>query len=99
MRYQPHLGAHIVIGKKYIVRGRVQRVGFREFVRKKAVSLGIIGSARNLPDGTVAIHAGGVPAALEAFELELHRGPRLSRVDTVEGSPADLPTDGTFTTR
>jgi acylphosphatase len=42
-----------------VVHGRVQGVGFRYFVRTRAQSLGLVGTATNLPDGSVEIVAEG----------------------------------------
>ncbi|WUI04441.1 acylphosphatase [Spirillospora sp. NBC_00431] len=41
------------------VRGRVQGVGFRWWVRARALELGLAGSATNLPDGRVEVVAEG----------------------------------------
>ncbi|MCA9322764.1 MAG: acylphosphatase [Planctomycetes bacterium] len=64
-----------------LVRGRVQGVGFRWFVRKTANRLGIDGWVRNLPDGAVEAFVQGDDPALETMKEELSRGPRLARVD------------------
>ena len=67
------------------VRGRVQGVGYREFVLTRARSLNLRGYARNLPDGaSVEVVAEGAPDDLEALLGHLRSGPRSSRVDTVE---------------
>lgn len=71
-------------GKRWVVSGRVQGVGFRWFVQRKGDALGIEGWVRNLPDGRVEVAAAGPPAALEAMGAALEAGPRLSRVDSVE---------------
>jgi len=52
------------------VRGRVQGVGFRWWVRARALELGLTGSATNLEDGRVEVVAQGPRAACEAL-LEL----------------------------
>jgi len=41
------------------VRGRVQGVGFRWWVRARALELGLVGSATNLDDGRVQVDAEG----------------------------------------
>ena len=66
------------------VRGRVQAVGYREFCRRAAQSLGIAGWARNEPDGSVLVHAEGPMEALERFRERLREGPHFARVDEVE---------------
>ncbi|MQY03058.1 acylphosphatase [Actinomadura macrotermitis] len=55
-------------------RGRVQGVGFRWWVRARALELGLAGSASNLADGRVEVVAEGGRAACEEL-LELLRGP------------------------
>ncbi len=68
-----------------VVRGRVQAVGFRQFVLYRARSLGLNGWVRNGDDGrTVEVTAEGPQAALETLLQRLHEGPRLSRVDAVD---------------
>lgn len=54
-----------------IVKGRVQGVGFRAMTRYYAMSLGLTGSVRNLPDGTVEIYAHGSKKRLEEFMQKL----------------------------
>ena len=60
--------------------GRVQGVGFRFFVRQKAVSLGIRGLVRNLSDGTVEIHAEGEQQPLKEFIERVEAGPVFGNV-------------------
>lgn len=85
-----------MIGRHYIIRGHVQGVGFRYFVARQARALGLAGWVRNLPDGSVAAHAAGPVSALDAFELELKRGPTMSRVEDVAVTPADIPLETGF---
>ncbi len=47
------------------VRGRVQGVGFRWWVRARALELGLVGSATNLEDGRVQVVAEGGREACE----------------------------------
>ncbi len=56
------------------VRGRVQGVGFRWWVRSRALELGLAGSATNLDDGRVEVVAEGDARACATL-LELLRGP------------------------
>ena len=64
--------------------GRVQGVGFRWWTRRTADQLGIAGSVRNLPDGTVEVRAAGPSDALQEFESRLRRGPRSASVERLE---------------
>ncbi|HZC69098.1 MAG TPA: acylphosphatase [Jatrophihabitans sp.] len=50
-----------------VVNGRVQGVGFRYWVRHEAGSLGLAGSATNLPDGRVEVIAEGAREACETL--------------------------------
>lgn len=66
------------------VSGRVQFVMYRDFVARKARSLRLGGTVRNLSDGTVEVVAQGDTAKLRQFIEKLRQGSLLSRVDTVE---------------
>ncbi|MEZ5365069.1 MAG: acylphosphatase [Bryobacterales bacterium] len=74
--------------RRYVITGRVQGVGFRYFVQRKGLEIGVTGWVRNRPDGSVEAVAGGPTEAMEAFEQALRDGPPLSRVDHVADSPA-----------
>lgn len=63
-----------------IVQGRVQGVGFRWWTRREAARLGLRGTVRNRPDGTVEVHAAGRPDSLEQFRAALEVGPPGARV-------------------
>ena len=80
------------------VTGRVQGVGFRWWTRSLATRLGISGSVRNLPDGTVAVHARGSDEQLRDLQAQLAEGPPGARVEAVEPLPfsADGIGDGEF---
>ena len=56
------------------VEGFVQGVGFRWWTRSKALELGLVGSARNLTDGRVAVVAEGDRASCEALLAALRGG-------------------------
>jgi acylphosphatase len=56
------------------VRGRVQGVGFRWWVRARALELGLVGSATNLDDGRVQVDAEGPRRACGRL-LEMLSGP------------------------
>jgi len=79
-------------GRRAIVQGRVQGVGFRFFAERAARELGVRGWVRNRPDGSVEALAEGDDAALETFIERLKRGPLSSRVDRVE--VAEVPLQG-----
>lgn len=70
--------------RRWVVRGRVQGVGFRWFVGREARRLGVGGFVRNLPDGTVEVISQGTVEQLDALEGVLARGPSMARVDAVD---------------
>jgi acylphosphatase len=69
--------------RRWIIRGRVQGVGFRWFVMREAERLHLGGYARNLPDGSVEVVSQGPEDALEKLEQQLRRGPSHARIDDV----------------
>ena len=71
----------------FLVRGRVQGVGFRWWVQQHARRLGLRGSVCNRPDGTVAAYAAGSAHELEAFRKLLERGPAGADVTEVASLP------------
>jgi len=75
--------------RRYIVRGRVQGVGFRWFVDSEARQLAVNGWVRNNVDGTVEVLAMGTEQQLATLKERLRRGPRAARVDEVQEIPAD----------
>ena len=72
--------------RRFVVRGRVQGVGFRWFVEREAHILGIAGWVRNNHDGSVEVLAQGTHDQLLGLRTRLHQGPRAARVDAVEES-------------
>ena len=73
----------MVRAKHYLIRGRVQGVGYRYFALEAAQRHGINGYARNLYSGEVEVHAEGDEEALERFKLEIGQGPRMARVTEI----------------
>ena len=64
--------------------GVVQGVGFRWYVRGRALRHGLTGRAANRPDGAVEVEAEGDRASLERFLASLSEGPgRVERVEHV----------------
>ena len=80
----------------FLVKGRVQGVGFRWFVHREAAELGLRGWVRNTDQGHVEIVAAGEPELLEELKTALRKGSRGSRVDAIiedelaEGEGAQL---------
>jgi acylphosphatase len=80
------------------VTGRVQGVGFRWWTRSLAVRLGVTGTVRNLPDGSVAVHARGTDDQLRRLATQLAQGPPGAHVASVDPLPfsADGLAEGEF---
>ncbi len=67
-----------------VAHGRVQGVGFRFFVRDKAVHRGIKGWVKNLPDGNVEIVAESEKEILTNFIDSVKKGPLFGTVSELE---------------
>lgn len=72
------------IARTYVVRGRVQGVGFRNFALVEARKIGVAGWVRNLDDGNVEVYATGTAPQLSEFAGRLWKGPRWADVHGVE---------------
>jgi acylphosphatase len=68
------------------VRGYVQGVGFRAYVRRRALALGLDGYVRNTWDGDVEVLAMGPRRDLESLLDDLQRGPSESEVSSVDAA-------------
>ena len=53
---------------KATVSGKVQGVWFRDFTRKEATNLNVVGWVKNMPDGTVYLEAEGEEEQLKQLE-------------------------------
>jgi acylphosphatase len=71
-------------GAEIVVDGRVQGVGYRNFVERKASQLGLAGFVMNLKDGRVRVRVEGHRGRIEELAHELEKGPPLSRVEHIE---------------
>ncbi|MBW6457323.1 MAG: acylphosphatase [Trueperaceae bacterium] len=67
-----------------LVRGRVQGVGYRAFVRRHALDLGLAGHAENLADGRVEVLLEGERREIEHALVALSRGPAHATVAALE---------------
>ena len=83
----------------FLVRGRVQGVGFRWFVHREAAELGLRGTVRNTDTGEVEVVAAGDAESIAELRGQLHKGSRGSRVDAViehELAESEAETMGSF---
>jgi len=72
------------IGRRLVIRGNVQGVGYRDAMRQEAVRLGVRGWVRNRRDGTVEAVIEGPVQAVELLLRWAHRGPEPANVARVE---------------
>ena len=78
-----------VITRHLAVRGRVQGVGYRNYIEYKAGVLGVSGWVRNRLDGSVEAVIHGTPEAVEALIECARRGPRKAEVSSVDVTPSE----------
>ena len=76
------------IARRYLITGRVQGVGYRNFVEYIARKLGLSGFVRNLRDGNVEVLAMGAPEKLSEFRRALAKGPMMAKVSGVREEPS-----------
>ena len=74
------------VARRFLVRGRVQGVGFRYFTTDAATREGVDGWVRNLPDGGLEAWVQGEAEAVTRVERAVRRGPGGARVESVEVS-------------
>jgi acylphosphatase len=82
------------------VSGRVQGVGFRWWTARQARALGLAGSVRNLPDGSVEVFAAGPTQAVRRLEERLREGPAgasVTALEPLQPSAGALPAPFTIT--
>ena len=70
-------------------RGRVQGVGFRYFILRRGMELGLTGWVANEPDGSVRCVAEGPRGDLEALLETMELGPAGALVESVRATWGD----------
>lgn len=75
--------------KRLVIAGRVQGVGYREWLVASAEALGVSGWVRNRADGTVEALVFGDVAAVEELLRACRRGPRAAQVTSIEEEMAE----------
>ena len=78
---------HEALARRYTVSGRVQGVGYRNFVEHVAEKIGVHGFVRNRRDGSVEVYAIGKPDQLNNLRTALEKGPLMSDVSGVLEEP------------
>jgi acylphosphatase len=66
-----------------VVTGRVQMVMFRDFVRRNASGLGLVGTVENKRDGSVQVVVEGEAEKLKQLVEKLYVGPPAAKVEDV----------------
>jgi acylphosphatase len=82
--------------KRLLIGGRVQGVGFREWMVRRAQALGVAGWVRNLRDGRVEALVYGDTDAVEELLRECRLGPPMAEVATIDEELADPPAEPGF---
>lgn len=77
--------------KRLVIAGRVQGVGYRDWMQQAARALGVSGWVRNRVDGSVEALVAGEVAAVEELLRLCRRGPRMAEVVSIDEEMADPP--------
>lgn len=72
-----------------LITGRVQGVGYRDFVRSEAHLRGLAGWVRNRRDGSVEAVAAGVSDSIDELIAACWRGPPAARVADIAVTAMD----------
>lgn len=70
--------------QRILIFGKVQGVGFRLWLRNVANSLNLVGSCRQLPDGSCEAIVQGERGLVKQFVVACKRGPAEATVDHIE---------------
>lgn len=70
--------------KRYIVSGKVQKVGYRRWIQREAIRQGLHGYTRNLRNGNVVVVVGGDQDKVDGFKLICQRGSKRTKVKGVK---------------
>lgn len=76
---------------RYIVTGKVQKVGYRNWIRKEAIRRGLHGYTRNLENKKVVVVVGGNEKKVEQFKKICAKGPAKAKVKRVSELEWDSP--------
>jgi acylphosphatase len=76
------------------IRGRVQGVGYRDWVERQAIGIGLRGYVRNRRDGSVELVLSGSDQQVESMLALCKQGPRLAAVSDIEVASDDWAGEG-----
>lgn len=77
---------------QFLVYGKVQGVGYRQWIQKKAVNLGLHGTVENLPSGEVSIVASGTEKVMKEFVQFIGKEkPKNADIEDIEQHPWTKP--------
>jgi acylphosphatase len=79
------------------IAGRVQGVGYRDWLSAEALRLGVRGWVRNRRDGSVEAVVQGSPAAVDILITLARTGPPAADVTRVEAQPVSAENDRPYT--
>jgi acylphosphatase len=77
-----------IVARRYVVTGRVQGVGYRNFVEHTAGKIRVDGYVKNRRDGSVEVFAMGPPEELLKLRKALEHGPMMAQVARVYEEPS-----------
>jgi acylphosphatase len=85
-----------MIAKRVLITGRVQGVGYRDWMVARAREMGLSGWVRNLPYGSVEALVAGDTPGVEELLRQCRRGPRMAMVVSITEDLADPPREMGF---
>jgi acylphosphatase len=85
--------------RRVVIAGRVQGVGYRDWMVAAAGRLGVSGWVRNRRDGTIEALVDGEMSAVEELLHACRRGPRAAEVASITEELADPPDEPGFVRR
>lgn len=85
--------------RRVVIAGRVQGVGYRDWMVGRARRLGLAGWVRNRSNGTVEALLDGPEPAIEEMLRQCRRGPPLAQVSSIVETLAEPPDEDGFTRR
>lgn len=74
----------MLVAKRLVIKGRVQRVWYRAWTVETARRIGLVGWVRNRRDGSVEAVVQGIDAAIERFIGQAWDGPPAAEVESID---------------